>query len=148
ITDKLQGQAGLRYSHFAAMGPKEVYLYDPDVQMAPETIIDTAYYNAGEVIKSYGGFEPRFTLRYAFTEDFSMKASVNRSIQYLHLLTNNFAAAPVDIWKLSDGYIQPQKAWQYALGLYKNLNQNKIESSLELYYKDMPSIVEYRDVSQ
>lgn len=113
--------------------------------MEPETITDTVYYNSGEVIQSYGGLEPRFTLRYAFTEDFSLKASVNRSIQYLHLLTNNFASAPVDLWKLSDSYVQPQKAWQYALGLYKNLKQNTIETSLELYYKDMPSIVEYRD---
>jgi hypothetical protein len=145
INDRLEGQAGLRYSHFAAMGPKEVYLYQSGVPMEPETITDTVYYNSGEVIKSYGGFEPRLTLRYAFTEDFSLKASVNRSIQYLHLLTNNFASAPVDLWKLSDSYVQPQKSWQYALGLYKNLNQNKIETSLELYYKDMPSIVEYRD---
>ncbi|GAB3225276.1 TonB-dependent receptor [Algoriphagus aestuariicola] len=145
INDRLEGQVGLRYSHFAAMGPKEVYLYQSGVPMEPETITDTVYYNSGEVIKSYGGFEPRLTLRYAFTEDFSLKASVNRSIQYLHLLTNNFASAPVDLWKLSDSYVQPQTSWQYALGLYKNLNQNKIETSLELYYKDMPSIVEYRD---
>ncbi|MBN7810606.1 TonB-dependent receptor [Algoriphagus sp. H41] len=145
ISDRLEGQAGLRYSHFAAMGPKEVYLYEPGMPMDQETVTDTVYYNSGEVIKSYGGFEPRFTLRYAFTEDFSLKASVNRSIQYLHLLTNNFASAPVDLWKLSDSYIQPQKAWQYALGLYKNLKQNTVETSLELYYKDMPSIVEYKD---
>ncbi|OOG71893.1 TonB-dependent receptor domain-containing protein [Algoriphagus sp. A40] len=148
VNDRLQGQIGLRYSHFAALGPKEVYVYESGVQMEPETITDTLYYNSGDVIKSYGGFEPRFTLRYAFTEDFSVKASANRSIQYLHLLTNNFAAAPVDLWKLSDSYIQPQKAWQYALGLYKNLNQNKIETSLEVYYKDMPSIIEYRDGAQ
>ncbi|GAA0881366.1 carboxypeptidase-like regulatory domain-containing protein [Algoriphagus jejuensis] len=148
ISDRLQGQLGLRYSHFAALGPKDVYIYEPDVQMEPETIIDTVRYGSGDVIQSYGGIEPRFTLRYAFTEDFSIKASVNRSIQYLHLLTNNFAAAPVDLWKLSDSYIQPQKAWQYAVGLYRNLNQNKIETSLEVYYKDMPSIVEYRDGAQ
>lgn len=148
INDKLQGQLGLRYSHFAALGEREVYHYEEGVQRQPETIIGATVYNSGDVIKTYGGLEPRFTLRYAFADDFSMKASVNRSIQYLHLLTNNFAAAPVDLWKLSDTYIQPQKAWQYAMGLYKNLNQNKIETSLELYYKDMSSIVEYRDGAQ
>lgn len=145
INDKLQGQFGLRYSHYFALGEKDVYLYESGVQMEPETIQDTISYGAGELIKSYGGLEPRFTLRYALSDDFSVKASVNRSIQYIHLLTNNFASAPVDLWKLSDTYVQPQKAWQYALGLYKNLNQNKIETSLELYYKDMSSIVEYRD---
>lgn len=145
INDRLQGQLGMRYSHFVALGEKEVYLYEPGVPMEPETIIDTVSYSPGQAIQSYGGLEPRFTLRYAFTDDFSIKASANRSIQYLHLLTNNFASAPVDLWKLSDTYIQPQKAWQYALGLYKNFNQNKIEASVELYYKDMASIVEYQD---
>lgn len=148
VNDKLQGQLGLRYSHFFALGEKEVYRYESGVPRETESILDTISYSAGELIESYGGFEPRFTLRYAFSDDFSVKASVNRSIQYLHLLTNNFASAPVDLWKLSDSYIQPQKAWQYAIGLYKNLNQNQIETSIELYFKDMSSIVEYQDGAQ
>jgi len=148
ISDKLQGQIGMRYSHFFALGEKDVYQYQPGSAKQTGTIQDTVSYSPGELIESYGGFEPRLTLRYAITDDFSVKASVNRSIQYLHLLTNNFASAPVDLWKLSDSYIEPQKAWQYALGLYKNINQNKIETSLEVYYKDMPSIVEYLDGAQ
>ncbi|MFN3998198.1 TonB-dependent receptor domain-containing protein [Algoriphagus sp.] len=148
ISDKLQGQIGMRYSHFFALGEKDVYQYQPGASRQTGTIQDTISYSPGELIKSYGGFEPRITVRYAITDDFSVKASVNRSIQYLHLLTNNFASAPVDLWKLSDSYIEPQKAWQYALGLYKNINQNKIETSLEVYYKNMPSIVEYLDGAQ
>jgi hypothetical protein len=148
ISDKLQGQIGLRYSHFFALGEKDVFQYQDGISRDPGAIQDTISYGAGELIKSYGGFEPRLTIRYALADNFSVKGSVNRSIQYLHLLTNNFASAPVDLWKLSDSYIQPQEAWQYAVGFYKNLNQNKIETSLEVYYKDMPSIVEYRDGAQ
>lgn len=148
ISDKLQGQIGMRYSHFFALGAKDVYQYELGVSKETGSIQDTISYGAGELIESYGGFEPRLTVRYAITDDFSVKGSVNRSIQYIHLLTNNFASAPVDLWKLSDSYIEPQEAWQYALGLYKNLNQNKIETSLEVYYKDMPSIVEYLDGAQ
>ncbi|MDP2042122.1 MAG: TonB-dependent receptor [Algoriphagus sp.] len=148
ISDKLQGQIGLRYSHFFALGAKDVYQYQPGISKDTRSIVDTISYRAGEVFESYGGFEPRLTIRYAITDDFSVKASVNRSLQYLHLLTNNFASAPVDLWKLSDSYIKPQEAWQYALGIYKNLKQNKIETSLEVYYKDMPRIVEYLDGAQ
>jgi hypothetical protein len=145
ISDKLQGQIGMRYSHFFALGEKDVYQYESGTSKQTGTIRDTIAFSAGELIKSYGGFEPRITVRYAIRDDFSIKGSVNRGIQYLHLLTNNFASAPVDLWKLSDTYIEPQRAWQYALGLYKNINQNKIETSLEVYYKNMPSIVEYLD---
>ena len=148
INDRLQGQLGLRYSRFFALGAKEEFVYASGEERSDESIQDTVYYKKGELIKSYGGFEPRFTLRYALSDDFSVKASINRSLQYLHLLTNNFAAAPVDLWKLSDTYIEPQKSWQYALGFYRNFKQNRIETSLEIYYKDMPSIVEYRDGAQ
>ncbi len=148
LSDKLQGQLGLRYSRFFALGERQVYEYEEGVPMELESIRDTTFYQSGELIKSYGGFEPRLTVRYAISEDFSVKGSINRSLQYLHLLTNNFASAPVDLWKLSDGFIGPQEAWQYALGFYKNMNQNKIETSVEVYYKDMPSIVEYLDGAQ
>lgn len=148
ISDRLQGQIGMRYSHFFALGERDVFQYEEGTRRETGSIIDTLSFGAGEVIDSYGGLEPRLTIRYAFADDFSVKASINRSLQYIHLLTNNFAAAPVDLWKLSDSYIQPQEAWQYALGFYKNLQQNRIETSLEVYYKSMPSIVEYLDGAQ
>ncbi len=145
FSEKFQGQAGLRYSHFLALGAREVYQYEEGQSRQTDRITDTLTFAKGEVVKSYGGLEPRLALRYAFTDEFSIKASANRNLQYLHLLTNNFASAPVDLWKLSDQYVAPQRAWQYALGAYRNFQQNTIETSIELYYKDMPSIVEYRD---
>nr|WP_287937591.1 TonB-dependent receptor [Algoriphagus sp.] len=145
FSEKLQGQAGLRYSHFAAIGPRSVYQYEEGEPRTPGSLVDTLQFSSGEVIRQYGGFEPRLALRYAFSDEFSIKGSVNRNLQYLHLLTNNFASAPVDLWKLSDSYLGPQESWQYAMGLYRNLKQNTIEASLELYYKDMPRIVEYLD---
>ena len=36
-------------------------------------------------------------------------------------------------------------SWQYAAGLFKNFNDNKFETSLELYYKDMQNQIEYRE---
>ncbi len=145
LGDKLEGQIGLRYSGYFALGAREVYQYTPGTVRDAANIMDTLSYSAGEVYQRYGGFEPRFTLQYPLGENSSVKASVNRSLQYLHLLSNNFASAPVDLWKLSDTYTKPQESWQYALGFYRNFDYDKIESSLEFYYKDMRSIVEYRD---
>jgi hypothetical protein len=51
----------------------------------------------------------------------------------------------VDYWKLSDSYIQPEKATQYAMGLFKNFNDNNIESSIEGYYKDITNIIDYKN---
>ncbi|GMQ31541.1 TonB-dependent receptor [Algoriphagus confluentis] len=145
FSENLQGQAGLRYSRFVALGPGEVLVYESQIPQKTDRIVEILPFEEGEVIQSYGGLEPRLAMRYSISEEFSLKASLNRNLQYLHLLTNNFASAPVDLWKLSDRYIRPQEAWQYAIGLYRNFKMNTIETSLEMYYKDMPQIVEYRD---
>jgi hypothetical protein len=41
--------------------------------------------------------------------------------------------------------VQPQISWQYAVGLFKNFKDNMLETSLELYYKQMQNQIEYRE---
>ena len=50
-----------------------------------------------------------------------MKASYNRTRQYIHQLTNTTVVSPTDSWKLSDAYIRPQVGDQYRLGLLPQL---------------------------
>ncbi|MCH7414155.1 TonB-dependent receptor [Belliella sp. R4-6] len=148
IGEKFEAQLGMRYSGFFAMGERDVFLYDENFARDVSRVTDTVSYGAGEVYQRYSGWEPRIAFRYSIGDNSSVKASVNRSIQYLHLLSNNFASAPVDLWKLSDQYVQPQESWQYSVGAYRNFNFDKIETSLEFYYKDFNSLLEYRDGAQ
>ena len=145
ITDRLAAQVGLRYSSFLSLGPKDVFLYEENMPRNPNTLRDTATYANGDLIARYGGLEPRLGLRYTTGENSSVKVSFNRNLQYIHLLSNTMAAAPVDLWKLSDHYLGPQESLQYALGYYQNFNQNLIESSLEFYFKDFQNLVEFKD---
>lgn len=145
INEKIQFQGGARFSTFLSLGPKEQMVYQEGKPKDQETIIDTIFYQSGKIIKRYSGIEPRLAVRHLISESFSIKTSINRSLQYIHLLSNNFAAAPVDLWKLSDKYTKPQEVWQYAMGLYKNFKKNTIETSVEFYYKSMGSILEYKD---
>jgi hypothetical protein len=41
--------------------------------------------------------------------------------------------------------VQPQAAWQYSLGYFRNFLDNKIETSVEVYYKKMKHQIEYRE---
>jgi hypothetical protein len=41
--------------------------------------------------------------------------------------------------------VKPQKSWLYALGLFKNFNDNSFETSLEIYYKSMKNQLEYEE---
>ena len=60
------------------------------------------------------------------------------------MLSNTTAIAPTDIWKLSDPNILPQLGSQFSLGAYKNLKNNTIETSVEVYYKNIQNYLDYK----
>jgi len=60
------------------------------------------------------------------------------------MLSNTTSMAPTDVWKLSDPHIRPQLGDQVSLGLYKNLANNSIETSVEVYYKKLHDYLDYR----
>jgi hypothetical protein len=140
INGKWQMNAGLRYSIFQQVGPNKIYTTDIDGNRT-----DSLVYEKGKTVKTYGGLEPRLTLRYAINEGTSIKTSVTRNLQYIHLVSNSGTTLPTDLWVPSTYKVKPQISWQYAAGLYKNLNNNKYETSVEVYYKSMNNQIEYKE---
>ena len=84
-------------------------------------------------------------LRFALNERSSIKTSVARSYQYIHLISNNGSTLPTDTWVPSTFRVQPQQAWQYAAGYFRNFLSNAVETSVEVYYKKMSNQVEFRE---
>ena len=75
----------------------------------------------------------------------SIKASVTRNLQYIHLVSNSGTTLPTDLWVPSTYKVKPQMSWLYAAGLFKNFKNNMFETSLEVYYKDMQNQIEYKE---
>ncbi|MGB3342447.1 MAG: carboxypeptidase-like regulatory domain-containing protein [Aequorivita sp.] len=144
ISDKLLLDVGLRYSMYAALGEATQNVYAEGVPKNDGSIEEVRTYDNNEVIKTYGGPEFRVSARYLLGNDFSVKAGVNRTIQYLHLLSTNTTQSPTDIWKLSDLNVEPQRATQYSLGFFKNILEKDLEFSLEGYYKTMDDLLDYK----
>ncbi|TGE29481.1 TonB-dependent receptor [Hymenobacter metallicola] len=144
VTPRFSVSLGLRYSLYNSLGPKEVYQYIPSVSKTVNTIIDTVSYKPGQITKTYHGPEYRVSLKYALSDNSSVKASYNRTRQYIHMLSNTTSMSPTDIWKLSDTHIRPQIGDQVALGYYRNFKSNTIETSVEAYYKDIKDFVDYK----
>lgn len=138
-------QIGLRYSKFKNTGSGQVNQYETDLPRSTETITDTLVYNKGQTIKTYAGWEPRVALRVEIDNKTAIKLNYNRTRQYLHLISNTTAISPVDFWKVSDTYVPPQVADQVGLGLFRNFQNNNWETSIEAFYKDMQSLVEYKN---
>jgi hypothetical protein len=136
----LRVNAGIRYSWFGQVGPYTNYQYDFNGKKTDSTI-----YSSGQLAKSYGGPEPRLNLRFELNETSSIKASVSKAYQYIHLVSNNGSTLPTDLWVPSTLLVQPQQSWQYSLGYFRNFMDNKLETSVEVYYKDMQHQIEYKE---
>jgi hypothetical protein len=131
---------GIRLSRFTQIGPFTRYVKD-----ANGNKIDSTVYGRGRAIQSYGGFEPRVTLRYGWNDNSSFKAAVTRNYQYIHLVTNAGSTLPTDLWVPSTYAVRPQESWLFALGYFRNFADNALETSWEVYYKDMQNQIEYKE---
>ncbi len=130
---------GIRWSAFQQLGPYTNYTTDIDGNR-----LDSVKYNSNDPVITYGGLEPRLTMRYSLDEETSLKGSVSRNRQYLHLVSNAGTTLPTDVWVPSTLRVKPQLSWQYSAGIFKNFNDNAFETSIEVYYKSMQNQIEYR----
>ncbi|AOZ98319.1 TonB-dependent receptor [Flavobacterium commune] len=154
ITKKLSLAYGLRYSMFYRLGNSTINLYEnnnpvifnSDFQIYEKaTPIDTKFYGKNKTIKSFDNFEPRFAVSYQFNDDQALKASYNRMVQYLQLISNTASPTPLDIWMPSDNYIKPQIADQVAIGYFKNIRNGDYSLEIESYYKKIQNRIDYID---
>jgi hypothetical protein len=139
-------QYGLRFSNFNFVGPGTAYFFKDTVSIYARENTGSKEYGKNEVIKSYNNLEPRFSIKAEINEYSSIKASYNRTVQYIHLISNTTASTPFDVWTPSTNNILPQLADQVALGYFKNFGKDEMfESSVEVYYKDMQNQLDYAD---
>lgn len=144
LTPKLSLYIGMRYSIFNSYGPQMVYTYLPESPINSNTKVDSIAYAQGEKIKRYGGLEPRIFGRFKINDESSIKGGYIRTRQYVHTLTNSASLSPTDIWRISNTYLKPQIADQFSLGYYKDLPGHKIETSLEVYYKKIQNLLDFK----
>ncbi len=154
VTKKLSLMYGLRYSLFYRLGQSTVNLYANDQAVTyNETLkiyekgkpIGTEFFGRNETMASFDNFEPRFAASYALNDNQSVKASYNRMIQYLQLVTNTSSPTPLDVWTPSDRYIKPQIVDQVALGYFQNLKDDAYSLEVETFYKTVKNRIDYID---
>lgn len=143
--DKFSLNLGLRYSWLGNMGPNTVSQYNPDFPLTVNTITGLKKYKKGEIIESYSGFEPRFSLKYDLSDRKALKIGYNRTFQYIHLISNTAAALPFDIWKPSGAHIKPIEVNQISGGYAYDTPDRKYNMTVDGYYKTFKNFVEYKN---
>lgn len=144
VSEDLTVDAGLRLNAYQYLGPRNVFSYAPGVPVIEENITGSQYYSDWKVIRSDWLPDYRVGMRYMLSGKMSLKASFNSLSQFIHQVSNTAAETPTDIWKLSDPYISPQTGTQASLGIFRNLKNNTIETSVEVYYKWIKNYLDYK----
>jgi outer membrane receptor for ferrienterochelin and colicin len=132
ISTRLSINYGVRFSTFTQLGP----------YTSP---FDGTVYTKNEPVITYTGIEPRLSGRYQLGPTTSLKAGITVTNQYIHLVSNSTSTLPADVWVPSTEKIKPQRGIQYALGYFKNFQDNTYETSVEVYYKDLNNQIDYRE---
>jgi hypothetical protein len=145
IKENFSLSGGVRHSNYAHLGRDTVFTYNSLQSRSAGGIVDTTVYKKNDVINSFGGFEPRFSIRYSPLKSQSIKVGYNRMRQYIHQISNSAAPTPVDIWQVATNYIPPQIVDNYSVGYFVNVKDNTWELSAEYFYKKMKNLVEYKD---
>ncbi len=146
IGDRVTIQYGLRFSNFMYLGKGQYFEFDQPEPGIRRRVTDTFEADKFEVIKNYANLEPRASIKYQLPTNSSLKASYNRTAQYIHLVSNTTASNPLDIWTPSTNNITPQTGQQWALGYFRNFGaNNSIETSIETYYKNTTNQIDYID---
>lgn len=132
---------GLRYSFFALTGPYTQYTIDNVNDM---NNIDSTMYKPGEIVKPYHRFEPRLNVRFEIDKTKSLKFSASQNYQFISLAAMSSVSLPADVWFPTTSLVKPQGSTQVSLGYFQNFLNNSIEASIEVYYKYMTNLIEYR----
>ena len=140
FTRWLTANYGVRLSGFFQTGPGWFYSYTEENELA-----DSVFYNRGEIAYPVIAFEPRLSVNWETGRSSSLKASYNRLVQYIHLLSNTTSGSPTDVWLPSSNNLSPVYSDNYSTGFFMDIKNRMIGASIEIYYKSIRNATDYRD---
>jgi hypothetical protein len=144
ISTKFKVRYGIRYSIFNNLGSSKEYTFSYDSAGAEPIVNQVLTYKKNKFYNTYHGLEPRASANYSISKTDAVKASYNRTFQFLQQASNTASSLPTDQWIPANINIKPQISDQVALGYFKNFDKG-YETSVEVYYKYMQNQVDFRD---
>lgn len=136
--DQFKLNLGLRGTIFSVSGKDDVFNVDDF-----DSDINVGFHSEEEEV--YTGFEPRLIVNYLIDESSSLKFAVARNYQYLHMVSSSSSSTPFDVWQPASKKVKPLRSDQLSVGYFKNLPDSDTEYSIELFYKDMRNLLDFRD---
>jgi len=146
FSDRLLMSGGLRFTYYQYLGPQNIYEYQNPERPEVEEITGSSIQDG--VITTYNSLEPRFSLRFKLTDDLSLKGGYSRTAQFINQVFNTDSPTPTSQWQLSTPYINPNRSHNVSVGLFRNFDDNNIETSIEVYGRQIDQLYDYKDFAQ
>lgn len=140
LNDHLDLSAGARLHLFTVLGGSPYYQVD-----AKGNITETLTPGSGEFVKTYADVEPRVSLKWAISQQHSVKIGYSRTSQDIHAIRGSSASMPFDRYTMTSNIVSPEQADQVAAGWTAITRDGAYDFSLEGYYKDIRNVYDYRD---
>ncbi len=132
--------AGLRFTAFSALGGP--YYYEVDDK---GNIIWLYKRTKNMPVKTHITLEPRLSMVYQPTEQWSIKAGYSRTSQNIHALRSQSTSTPFDRYTISTNLVKPEVANQVSLGVFYMTPLQDYDFSIEGYYRHVDNVLDYRD---
>jgi len=145
VTPLFNVSAGFRFSFYSPFGSKKVYTYDDDSPKEIRTINDSIFFDKGKPIKWYYFPELRISLNYQTDENGTVKLAFTQMHQNIFMLNKTITLAPNSPWKLADYHLEPSRAYQFSLGVFRTTTKRDWEYSVEVFYKNARNYTEFKD---
>lgn len=144
VNKKLSVMGGLRYSLYAQLGAATNRIYREGESKDEYSVTDTEVLSSGQFGKTYGGFEPRFSMKYSLNDNSSVKVGYNLMRQYMQVISNTTTPLPTSRWKTADQHVKPQMSNMFSAGYFHDFPNNIYEISVEGYYRQTQNILDYK----
>ena len=140
FSDIFSVKYGTRFSFFQNMGKATVFKYNDEYRM-----VDSTNYKSGKIYNNYTAWEPRIGFVLKTGETSSVKGNYVHNVQFMQLANNSASGSPLDIWFPVSPNIKPQTVDMFSVGYFRNLYDNVIEASVELYYKKQENVIDFAE---
>ncbi len=108
--------------------------------------VNISTFNVKKYDGKYSFIDPRISINYLIDDATAVKLSYTGTHQYVHTLSSTKFYAPNDIFYPSNKNLKPINGNETSIGLTKifSLNKSEYEFSLDLYYRDMKNVSQFR----
>jgi hypothetical protein len=147
INRRVSIRAGLRLTAWQNMGPSTEYrIVRTSTGGIERDSIAVSTYPEGEVYHQSFAVDPRISMVWQPDVRNIFKLSYSRTSQFQYLITNSISPfTSLEVWLPAGPNVPPQSAHQLTLGYTRRFGLRGLSLDVELYYKGMNELIDYRD---